>query len=203
MKDAALVLCGGFSTRMGEDKAHLPFGDRTLIEHIAATLAKCVDEVWLVAREGQDVAANDRMALPIARDPATGDGPLAGLAAGLASIEADRAFVASCDAPLLEPDLVGALLDIARGGSGAIPRVGGHYMTTCAVYAKSLVPEIERLLAEQERRPRVLAMQPGMQIVDEETVRRFDPDLRSFIDCNTRERYREALALAGFEPPQD
>ncbi|MDP6980340.1 MAG: molybdenum cofactor guanylyltransferase [Myxococcota bacterium] len=197
MNDAALVLCGGFSKRMGEDKAHLPFGAATLIEHIVATVSGCVDEVWLVAREGQAIPANERLGLPVARDPASGEGPLAGLAAGLAAVRASQAFVVSCDAPLVVPALIEGLLAIARRGAGAIPHVGGHYMTTCAVYGKTLLPEIERLLASQERRPRVLAEQPGVAVVDEETVRRYDPDLRSFIDCNTRERYLEALELAG------
>lgn len=201
MKDAALVLCGGFSTRMGEDKAHLPFGETTLLERIVGIVAPCVDEVQLVAREGQRVAANERLGLPIARDPARGDGPLAGLAAGLGAITAERAFVVSCDVPLLEPALVRGLLDLASTGRGAIPRVEGHLMTTCAVYGKSLLPEIERLLAASERRPRVLATQPGVIVVEEETLRRFDPALRSFVDCNTRERYLEALEHAGLEPP--
>ncbi len=202
MNDAALVLCGGFSTRMGEDKAHLPFGETTLIEHIVATVSGCLDEVWLVAREGQAIPANERLGLPVARDPASGEGPLAGLAAGLSAIDGHQAFVVSCDAPLVEPDLIRGLLDIASKGAGAVPRVGGHYMTTCAVYGKALLPEIQRLLASRERRPRVLAEWPAMAVVDEATLRRFDPDLRSFIDCNTRERYLEALELAGLAPPE-
>jgi len=199
-RDAALVLCGGFSTRMGEDKAHLPFGDVTALERIVATVSAVVDEVWLVAREGQAIEANTRMKLPVARDPARGEGPLAALAAGLAAIESAQAFVVSCDVPLLEARLVEGLLGIAREGSGAIPEIDGHLMTTCAVYAKPLLGEIEALLARGERRPRVLAQSPGVETVAESTLRRFDPELRSFVDCNTPERYREALRLAEFEP---
>ena len=53
MNRAGLILCGGFSQRMGRDKASLPFGGETLLERIIGVVRQVVDEVWLVAREGQ------------------------------------------------------------------------------------------------------------------------------------------------------
>ncbi|MCP5040134.1 MAG: molybdenum cofactor guanylyltransferase [bacterium] len=185
---------------MGQDKAHLPFGEVTLLEHVVSVVSPCVDQVWLVAREGQELVANEQLGLPVARDPEDGLGPLAGLLAGLRSARAEHAFTVSCDVPLLERALVRGLLDLASETRGVIPRVGGHYMTTCAVYARSLVPEIEALLEAGERRARVLVETPGVRVVDEDDLRRFDPELRSFVDCNTPDRYREALLLSGIEP---
>ena len=49
----ALVLAGGLSTRMGRDKATLPFGGRTLLEHVLARLAPCVTETVVVTRAEQ------------------------------------------------------------------------------------------------------------------------------------------------------
>lgn len=184
---------------MGRDKSHLPFGRGSLLEHIVGIVSPCVDEVVLVAREGQELRANSRLGLPVARDPAEGLGPLAGLRAGLRAIRAPHAIAVSCDIPLLAPALVRGLLERAAGTRGVIPRVGGHYMTTCAVYARALAPEIETLLDAGERRPRMLVDSPGVRVVEEDEVRVFDPQLHSFVDCNTPERYREALRLAGFE----
>ncbi|MDH3214116.1 MAG: NTP transferase domain-containing protein, partial [Myxococcales bacterium] len=79
MSDAAIVLCGGRSRRMARDKASLPFGEETLLERVVRIVSQVVDEVWVVAREGQEVAGAYR----IARDPEEGLGPLAGLCAGL------------------------------------------------------------------------------------------------------------------------
>ena len=52
---AAVVLCGGHSRRMGRDKAWLPFGEVTLLEHVAERVAPLVDELVVVARAGQRV----------------------------------------------------------------------------------------------------------------------------------------------------
>jgi len=198
MSQAALVLCGGFSERMGRDKASLPFGAETLLERIVGIVSPCVDCVWLVAREGQEIPSNKKLQLQVARDPAEGLGPLAGLTAGLRAISAERAFVVSCDLPLLQEKLVVGLLDLATGLRAAIPIVDGHYVPTCAVYSKSLVPELDELLAAGERRPRAILKLPGVAAISEEEVRAFDPELQSFRDCNTPERYREALELAGY-----
>ncbi len=185
---------------MGRDKASLPFGDETLLERIVGIVSPCVDEVRLVAREGQELPSNRSLGLPVARDPAEGKGPLAGLAAGLRAICAERSFVVSCDVPLLRPELVRGLFDLSANHRAAIPLIGGHLMTTCAIYTKSLVCEIEAMLASGERRPRETLKLPGVCAIDEDEVRAYDPDLRSFMDCNTPERYREALRIAGFKP---
>jgi molybdopterin-guanine dinucleotide biosynthesis protein A len=197
MSNAALILCGGFSERMGQDKASLAFGNQSLLARITGIVGSCVDEVHLVARTGQELPANEALGLPVARDPAEGNGPLAGLAAGLDAIASEKAFVVSCDVPLLQASLVAGLLDAAHHVSAVIPHVEGHYMTTCAVYAKSLTDEINAMLARGERRPRAIAQLDGARVVDEAFCRDLDPKLSSFVDCNTPERLNEALALAG------
>lgn len=187
---------------MGRDKADLPFGGETLLERIVGILAKspAIDEIRLVAREGQEIPSNQRLQLPVARDPAEGLGPLAGLTAGLRTISAERAFVVSCDLPLIKEKLVQGLFELAAGHRAAVPTVEGHYVPTCAVYSASLVAELEEMLAAGERRPRAVLKLPGTTALSEDQLRAFDPELLSFRDCNTPERYREALALAGCEP---
>ncbi|MFI5402286.1 MAG: molybdenum cofactor guanylyltransferase [Planctomycetota bacterium] len=193
MGEAALVLCGGFSRRMGRDKASLPFGSETLLERTVRIVGAVVPEVWVVAREGQGV----RGQFQIARDPAEGDGPLAGLAAGLAAMQAERAFLTSCDVPFLRPALVRRLLDLSRGHAATVPFVGGHHMVTAAVYSKAALPAAKRLLAAKRLRPLFLVEELKARIVTEEELRDADPNLESFRNCNTPEEYRSALRDAG------
>jgi molybdopterin-guanine dinucleotide biosynthesis protein A len=194
LRAAAFVLCGGASRRMGRDKSTLPFGDETLLERVVRLVSSRVDEVWLVAREGQRLPD---LGLPVARDPADGLGPLAGVVAGLRAIAAERAFAIACDTPLLEPDLVPHLLALSRGHRAAIPFARGFYVPTAAVYAKSILPAAEALLARGELRPRLLASEPGVRTVSEEEIAAVDPQLHSLRDCDTPEEYRALLELAG------
>jgi molybdopterin-guanine dinucleotide biosynthesis protein A len=193
---AALVLCGGHSKRMGADKASLPFGEETLLERVVRRIEDAVDEIWLVAREGQEL----HLDLPVARDPAEGLGPLAGLAAGLRAMSAPRAFLVSCDVPLIEPAMVERIFDLCEGSSAGIPLVDGFHMTTTAVYDQKLLPVAEGLLQAGRLRPFFLVEAAGARIISEEELRAVDPTLQSLRDCDTPEDYAELLQLAGLAP---
>ena len=202
MTAAAIVLCGGASRRMGRDKALLPWGDRTLLAHVAGRAAEAVDEVVLVAREGQPVSdwfGPFPPPFPIARDPADGLGPLAGLAAGLAAVAAERAFLVSCDMPFLRPALVRRLFELAEGHDIAVPEIDGFAMVTSAVYSKAALPVARDLVADGRLRPRFLLDALKTRIVTAAELRGADPDLASFRNCNTPEEYAAALRDAGLE----
>jgi molybdopterin-guanine dinucleotide biosynthesis protein A len=193
VSQAAIVLCGGRSRRMGRDKTALPFGDETMLERIVRIVSQVLEEVWVVAREGQEIIGDYR----IARDPNEGLGPLAGLRAGLEAMAAERAFLISCDVPLLKAAYVERMLALSRGFPIAVPSVDGHFMVTSAVYSREVLPVASRLLEERRLRPLYLVEAFDAKIVSEQELRDVDPDLESLRDCNTPEAYREALRAAG------
>jgi molybdopterin-guanine dinucleotide biosynthesis protein A len=178
---------------MGRDKAALPFGDENLLARTVRLMHEVVDEVVVVAREGQDLPGEYK----VARDPAPGFGPLAGLATGLQAVEADRAFLSSCDVPFLLPAYVQRMIDISEGHSVTVPWVNDYYMTTSAVYSKEILPVASGLLAARRLRPLYLVQAVEARIVTMEELRAVDPQLQSFRNCNTPEAYEQALRDAG------
>jgi len=193
MGESAIILCGGRSTRMGRDKAALVFGSETLLARVLSLVREVADDVVLVAREGQALPAG----FEAVRDPAEGLGPLAGIAAGLAAIRGERAFVAACDMPLLRPALVRRLLEQSLGWEACVPVVGGYPVPTCAVYAKSAAARALELVAMRELRPRAFLASLRTRFVAEDELRDADPELSSFLDCDDEEGYRKALRAAG------
>ncbi|MEE8104144.1 MAG: molybdenum cofactor guanylyltransferase [Planctomycetota bacterium] len=191
--EAAVVLCGGFSRRMGREKWSLPFGDENLLERTVRIVGGVVSEVVVVAREGQDVDGPFRFA----RDPAEGLGPLAGLVAGLEATDAERVFLISCDSPFLAPALVRRLLDLSRGFEIVMPMIAGFQMSTTAVYSKAVLPTARALIAERRLRPVFLAEPHSIREVTEAELRDVDPELASFQGCNTPEEYERALLELG------
>lgn len=183
---------------MGRDKWSLPFGDETLLERTVRIAREAVDEVLIVAREGQDVEIDGPR---VVRDPAEGFGPLAGLVAGLAAIDADRAFLTSCDVPFLRPAYVRRMLDLAAGHPLAVPLVDGYHMSTSAVYGREVLPVARGLLAARRLRPFFLLEALPARIVAPAELADVDPDLASFRNCNTPEEYQQALAAAGLASP--
>src|SRR5262245_8583674 len=102
--DSGVVLCGGKSTRMGTSKALLQFGPETMLQRVVRLLSEVVPTIVVVAAAGQDLPDLPRH-VTITRDEHEGRGPLEGLRAGLNALSsgAERAYVTSCDVPLLVP----------------------------------------------------------------------------------------------------
>ncbi|NJK60593.1 MAG: NTP transferase domain-containing protein [Oscillatoriales cyanobacterium SM2_1_8] len=96
----SLVLAGGQSRRLGQDKALLPWGEDTLLTHVCAIARTVTGEVILVAPHGRPYGANgaDRWL-----DDAWGQGPLVAIAQGLAIVpETAWVLVLACDLPRLD-----------------------------------------------------------------------------------------------------
>src|SRR5947209_19753423 len=94
---AGIVLCGGQSTRMGQPKAWLPFGDELMLPRVVRLLSEVVSPIVVVAAPGQDLPRLSAD-LILAPDPVPGQGPLQGLATGLAALQnrSDEIGRASC-----------------------------------------------------------------------------------------------------------
>lgn len=194
---AAVVLCGGLSSRMGRPKATLPFGPETMLARVLRLVGEVCGERVVVAAEGQELP-DLPAGVKVVRDALPERGPLEGLAAGLGACSAGAAFCTPCDTPFLRPALVAALFD-ARGDAAAVrPVVDGVVQPLPAVYASALAP-VARDLVRSDRR-RVIFLVEGREVVDldEAACRAADADLASFRNCNTPEEYARALRDAGW-----
>ena len=194
---AAVVLCGGKSVRMGRPKALLPFGPEVLLVRVLRVSAEVCGELVVVAAEGQELPGLPDGAT-VVRDARPEQGPLEGIAAGLAAVRAPAAFVTSCDVPFLRAALVARLFDALGDGAAAQARVDGFAQPLLAVYRSSLAPKALGLVAEGRRRVIHLLEGEAATVLEEDAVRAVDPDLASFRNCNTPEEYAAALRDAGW-----
>jgi len=183
MSTAAIVLCGGKSSRMGRDKAWLRWQGVPLVSHVVETLRGVVGEVIVV---GSAELALPRLAARVVRDRAPGLGPLSGIREGLAAMRAERAFVTGTDAPFVTRRYVDALL--ARGRAAA-PDVDGHVQTLSAVYPKAGLAHAERLLEQRRMRPLFLLEACDYELVPARSL----PDVEAVRGFNTPDEYLKAV----------
>ncbi len=193
-----IVLCGGRSSRMGHPKALLPFGPELMLQRVVRLLREAVPRVIVVAAPGQELPPLPPEAA-VVRDRREGRGPLEGLAAGLAALpaEATAAYVTSCDVPLLRPAFVRRMIELHAGHQIAVPWAGGYHHPLAAVYSKAVLPQAERLLAEDRLRPVFLFEAADTRVVGEDELRDVDPELASLRNVNELEDYCAALVEAG------
>ncbi len=183
MDAAGIILCGGKSSRMGRDKAWLPWRGQPMIAHVVSILRPIVDEVVVVASEALELPPLEAR---VVRDREPALGPLAGIREGLEQIRAEFAFVTGTDAPFLSPAFVTALLSY---GCAAAPEVDGHVQTLAAVYPRNAVDQIGAMLAERRARPLRLLQELGYRKLSAEEL----PDPQSVRGFNTPDEYLEAV----------
>jgi molybdopterin-guanine dinucleotide biosynthesis protein A len=184
-----LILAGGLSRRMGRDKAALPAGDGTLLEHLVRRLAPTGDETIIAGGSLTPKIEGVRLI----EDRYPGLGPLAGIHAGLIAARFPEVFVVACDLPDVAPALVALLRGLAAGREAVVPRIDGQPQGTCALYQRTLAPHIEALLEAGERSVKSLLATCQVRYVDADEVRAVDPELRSFRNINTVADYRAWL----------
>jgi len=108
----AIILAGGASRRMGEDKALQMWGERRAIDHVAA-LARSVGARPVITAGGGDYG------LPRVSEPVPESGPVAGVLAGVAGLSgaAERVLILAVDAPTIRAADLQPLLDAEGPGA--------------------------------------------------------------------------------------
>lgn len=133
------------------------------------------------------------LAVPVVRDEVPHQGPVGGITYGLKASDGEAAFVTSCDSAFLNPDLITALLHARTGYDVAVPQWEGRLQPLHAVYARTVLPHLEAQLARGELRPVRLFETVRTRRIDEDVLRRIDPDGWSFFNMNTPDDYARAL----------
>lgn len=174
---------------MGTPKALLLFDGEPLIVRVVATLRRLFAEIVVVAAPGQSLPS---MPATLVRDEVEHQGPVAGIYYGLRATAGDPSFVTSCDSAFLNVDLIAHLLSEIPGHDVVVPHWQGRYQPLHAVYRRSVSPLLAEQLARGELRPVYLFDRVRTRRIDEEEIRRFDPDGASFFNMNTPEDYAEA-----------
>ena len=200
MNRGAIILCGGHSSRMGRDKALLPFGpDEVLLARVVRIVGDFVshERVVCVAAIGQELPVF-APGVRVIRDEEPDCGPLAALATGLAALgsDVDAVHACGCDAPLFKSEFGERLFELLSGHQAAVPRDDERLYPLPAIYRSDVLPQARTLLSRGERSLKSLLAACDVRFVRPEELRDADPELDSLSNCNTPEDYQRALARA-------
>jgi len=200
MRKGAVILCGGKSSRMGRDKASLPFGPELMLQRVVRLIGESIplENVVVVAAPNQSLPELPAT-VSIARDEYEFGGPLQGLSVGLRALtdRADAVYATACDVPLLSPAFVDRMFELLGDSDAVVPFDGEHHHPLAAVYRPALLPQIKELLATNSRSLRsLLAKARSLEVAIDE-LRAVDPTLATLENVNVEEDYLCALAAAG------
>ena len=151
MSQALVILCGGDSSRMGTDKALLPFGDECLLEYMVHKFAPHFDRIYLSINQRGDYGHLDLDVTEIP-DIYLNAGPIGAILSSLTMIVENRAFFVTIDTPFIQPSLCKHLLAASENYDACSLALRDHYVDTIAcVYSKECIPALGKSILLNNR----------------------------------------------------
>lgn len=191
MKASGIILAGGQSSRMGQNKALLKLDGKTTIERINNTLQPVFSDRILVANHSNEYKF---LNIPIVSDVYPGKGPLAGIHAGLMASPNLINFFVACDMPFISVSLAQYLVEACEDYDAVVPSINGKLHPLFSVFKKNVLPKVEYCLQDDKLRMKDLLDDLKVRIVDEnELSNNFPYNLeRVFYNMNYPSEYKEA-----------
>jgi molybdenum cofactor guanylyltransferase len=135
MTISAVLLAGGESRRMGQDKATLVFHAKPLWQTQVDLLRKVEPKEIFVSAQTDPPWRPAEVQFVCDEPPSRG--PLSGLAATLGQIRTGHLLALAVDMPLMTGAYLRSLCDRIEAGCGVLPMIGDRAEPLAAIYPKS------------------------------------------------------------------
>ena len=181
------ILAGGRSSRMGQNKALLKLGNERIISRLTRELGG-FSEV-LVSCAG--INEYEDLQVPLIADENKDIGPIEGIRRILTAAKEEYVFICASDMPFISSELVNYIAEfISSDYDCYVMADEDHIHPLCAIYKRSVLPEIEALIDEGQYRIRRLFERVRTKYI---SIEASCFDKKAVRNINTREDYMEIL----------
>jgi molybdopterin-guanine dinucleotide biosynthesis protein A len=198
---SAIVLAGGSSTRIGEDKGVLELAGKPLLKHVIDAVKNYVGEVIVVTSSQERVRSYSVLAgkgIRFARDEVETKSPLIGAASGFCAAKGGYSLLLPFDTPFVSSEIVSFLFETCTGRVAAIPKwPNGQIEPLHAVYKTTVAKDAAAAAIEEGRLDMrgMIERMRGVRYISTLVLQQLDPELQTFFNVNTRADLRKASAL--------
>lgn len=184
-----VLLAGGNSRRMGQNKALMPLAGHRLVDRVLAVLRGIFDDLLMVTNS-PDLYAD--LGVRMVPDLVAGKGALGGIHSAIHHAATPHCLVVACDMPFLNAAVLRYLVEQRSGYDVVVPSVHGRPQPLHTVYGKACLQPIARCL--ETERLHVVGFFPAVRVreVTAEELAGFDPEGLSFRNLNTPEEFADA-----------
>jgi molybdopterin-guanine dinucleotide biosynthesis protein A len=205
---ASIILTGGDSSRIGENKSLLDFNGKNLIELIIDKLKSISQEVYVVTQNKseyeflkdvqiiedyplENTDSNQLSTIPILSflNQEKPKNILNAIYTGLNESKYNDNFICACDMPSLNIDLINYLYSFQNQYDSIVPVINYKPMTLHTFYNKSSIEPIKNSIDKGNKVVRKVFRDLNTKYINEELMKTKDPDLKSFFHIKTRLDY--------------
>src|SRR4051794_30997867 len=165
---SGVLLAGGESRRMGQDKATLVFRGKPLWRRQMETLRKVGPaEIFVSARRDPDWRPDDVLFVP---DHRPWCGPLGGLLSTLERMNTTHLLALAIDVPFMTEAFLNSMITRLTAGCGVVPRTGERFEPVAAIFPRETHAE----LAEALRNKNFALQRIARRLIDRKLLTEFD-----------------------------
>lgn len=189
-----IILAGGQSSRMGQNKALMMIDGVRVIERIKNELEKITDDLLIVTNTFHTY---EYLNIPMVEDEQKGKGPLAGIQAGLKASRSEKNLIVACDMPFISSSLGQFLLEELEDYQAAIPKLEGRMHPLFGAYRRDVLQAVSQSLEKNELRIMSLFQNLHVNYITEDILNReciFVKNTAVF-NMNDQIEYEKALKL--------
>ena len=147
MRYSVAILAGGKSRRMGQNKALLQIGNKTVLSRMVDVVRPLTDDLFLVTNAPQ---LYQDFQLSVVGDLWPGQAALAGVYTAIMTAVHEWVLVLACDMPLIDPRPIRFLAGLLGPDDVISPRIGPYPETLHTFYRKTCLTAIEHNLATNQ-----------------------------------------------------
>lgn len=185
-----VILAGGKSSRMGEDKALLKFGEKTLLENLVSLVSSLFSETLVIVNVRAKLKGLDWGEAQIHEDLLKERGPLGGVYTALAYSAHRASSVFTCDMPFIDELVIRELVGFWEEGYEVVclEEPEGRYEPFPGIYSRSSRHLIRLLLDKGE-----YSMQRFLELATVKPLVLQKERIRILTNMNTIEDYYQVL----------
>ncbi len=195
-----ILLAGGKSRRMGEDKRYLIMGGETLLERGLGVLRSVFQEVLVVIAQDSPPLGVD---VRVVRDLVPESGSLGGLYTGLMQATTPCIFVVACDMPFLDQAVIAQFTSRRAIADIVMAKLAARLHPMHALYGKRCLPVLEQMIRARQLKIQEVVSHASLRVqyVTETDLSSIDPSGRSFQNVNTPADLEAARSMLSRIPP--
>ncbi|WP_251172439.1 molybdenum cofactor guanylyltransferase [Chryseobacterium muglaense] len=156
----AVILAGGKSSRMGQDKALMVLGKKYVIQHVIDNLSSVFEEVFISGNYSDYPYSKG-----IIKDIAIQKGPMGGIHSALEFCREDI-FVCSCDMPFVSSDLIQDFLQKKVENKINVVRHGEKIYPVLGIYPLAVLGALEETIKNENLRMTSFLQQQNAHYID-------------------------------------
>jgi molybdopterin-guanine dinucleotide biosynthesis protein A len=185
-----LILSGGQSSRMGQDKSTLKYHDKPQLEYLFDLVQELLPNTFVSVKQGQSLSFTHK----VIEDQLETKGPINGIISAMQTYPKKAWLVIACDLPLLSNQTISQLInerDPSKHATAFATRESGLPEPLVAIWEPGALEPLKVHHLEQQRNcPRKFLINTEIKLIHPQN------DLELY-NANSPEEYERAKAIIG------